>query len=136
MIPHTTHTTAAAVLAVAPVGPLTGAMLVDRELAAGTIVQCPRCSALNAFGFAFVNVADPCTGRRYPPVIPAAGYADGGEPYSEEECLWLAPETADIYHIPTAGAWEWPCGKCDVMFVEADAPIRAEVYTHAPALAA
>lgn len=79
--------------------------MVEELEAQGSIVECPRCGALNAYAWCYATV-DPNTGELEP------------------------GEAIRIYQIPTTSAWEWECGKCRTHFADAVSPLTAECYTH------
>jgi hypothetical protein len=88
----------------------------------GDIVQCPGCWQYNAFAWQDTNMLS--VGSR---IVPSDGLADGGELYTEDECL---PAWPDVYHISSAGMDSWECGMCHTYWMEDDSPLNAEVYTH------
>lgn len=97
----------------------------DQLVEKGDIIQCPSCGEYNAYAWEDVNM-DCNSGLR---IKPDDGFSDGGEAYTDEECLTNWP---DVYHIPSSSCWEWECGNCKAHLVEANSPILAECYTHIP----
>ena len=76
-----------------------------REKENGDIEVCPSCGALNAYAWSNANMDS--SGR----ILADDGYADGSQPYTEEDFIFLNAEQ-DTYHIPASSCFEWTCGKC------------------------